>query len=369
MEPAETIQFSDRTHTDAPPRDVIPDLDPLHADRHFRMLPTWNSSADVVSITYALRAMVPSAYHVAEMSVAEAIAAIRDLGMMASSLKRHGVEPTDVVPDLEDRLLALGAKVDMVPRDTVYHYGLWNPRGPRERRFTDDPAEAALIDAARIAAPSIDATLQLLCAAMAHPFESAEFVDGCNTATRELGMILCAIGKAKAQIPPEFFAQTLRPYFAELELGGRVYGGASAAPLSICIVDHLLWGSDCDDEVFRPFQDKQIAFNIPRWRRLYAKTMGQPSLVNRLVREHLRGIHNPKSLEAVIGLLQVMIIFRGRHRFVAKRAYDANIRKFEVGSGGYGTDTLEHLLQLTRNASLRLRALAEEFNGRTEVGN
>lgn len=337
---------------------LVPSLDPLRADATFALLPSWNARADIVSIHQALSAMLPTAYGAASMSVPEAIAALRDLGMMASSLARHGVEPTRTIPHLEERLLQLGDLVDMVPRDTVYHYGLWNPSGARQRSFTGAAAEHALIESARMAAPALDATLASLCKALVQPLESEQFVARCRRAAEQLEMILAAIGKAKSDIPPAFFARTLRPYFAELELGGQVFRGASAAPLSVCMVDHLLWSSDCRDRRFRQFQRDQIRYNLPHWRRLYDNTLGQPSLVTRLTQAFMRNeLPSADAIEATTDLLQVLITFRGRHRFVAMRAYSAQVRKFEVGSGGYGVDTLEHILLLTRGASKQLRSL------------
>lgn len=336
---------------------LAPGLDPLHADRFFAQLPSWNQVADVVSIYQALCEMLPTSYRIATMTIPEAIASIRDLGMMASSLARHGANPTDVVPHLEERLLQLGDLVDMVPRDTVYHYGVWNPPGRRERRFTGAAAEGALIDAVRVAAPAIDATLEWLCAVVSMPLDSDEFVAGCRDAAIRLESILDAIGQVKKEIPPVFFAQTLRPYFAPLVLGGQSFNGASAAPLSMCILDHLLWSSDCRDRAFRQFQLKQIRYNMPHWRLLHARTLGRPSLVTRMLQAHASGETNRAAIEAVVDLLHVLIAFRGRHRFVAMRAYSAEVRKFEVGSGGYGVDTLEHILHLTRDASKTLNDL------------
>jgi hypothetical protein len=337
---------------------LAPGLDPLHADQYFVQLPSWNQAADIVPIYQALCDMLPTSYRIATMTIPEAIASIRDLGMMSASLARHGANPTDVVPHLEECLLQLGDLVDMVPRDTVYHYGVWNPPGRRERRFTSAAAEGALIDAVRVAAPAIDATLEWLCAVVSMPLDSEEFVAGCRDAAQRLESILDAIGQVKKEIPPVFFAQTLRPYFAPLVLGGQTFNGASAAPLSMCILDHLLWSSDCRDRAFRQFQLKQIRYNMPHWRLLYARTLGRPSLVTRMVQAHASGeLHNRETIEAVVDLLHVLIAFRGRHRFVAMRAYSAEVRKFEVGSGGYGVDTLEHILHLTRDASKTLNDL------------
>lgn len=333
--------------------------DPLHADEYFRALPEWNESQNLFAISRAVRAILPSGFQVSTMDVSDCLASIRDLGMLASSLARHGVNPTQVVRGLEECLLELGQRVDMIPRDTVYHYGIWNPTGARERRFTSDPAEQVLIEAARLAAPGIDGGLDMLLQAVQLDFDDPEFARLCRASAKRLQVILCSVGKAKAGIPPEFFARTLRPYFAELELGGERYGGASAAPLSVCMFDHVLWGSDSDDEIFRAFQTKQIAYNLPSWRSLHADTLGAPSLVTRLFHSHLRGHRHPEALAAVLEILHVLIVFRGRHRFVASRAYNAEIRQFDTGSGGYGVDTLNHLLQNIRQVSKRLRSLLD----------
>lgn len=334
----------------------VASLDPLEADAAFALLPTWNRRSDTRSISLALRAMTPSRERVTGMTLVESLAAIRDLGMMASSLQKLGVNPVEIAPDLEERLLELGRQVDMVPRDTVYHYGLWNPPGARERSFTGEHAEDALIDAARTAAPAIDRSLSELAPLMDKSVGAAEISTQCHRAAEQLGGILCAIGRARAGVPPEFFARVLRPYFAELTLGGTRFSGASAAPLSVCIVDHIVWSSDCCDQRFRTFQAEQIRYNLPHWRRLHANTLDSPSVVSRLLQAGGRDQHTTAALESVHELLRVLVTFRGRHQVVAERAYDASIRTFEVGSGGYGPDTLRHLLVLTRDAAIRIKA-------------
>ncbi|MEZ4383572.1 MAG: DUF1864 family protein [Nannocystaceae bacterium] len=345
--------------------DEVAKLDPLGADATFTHLPAWNAAGDSERIALALVDATPSRAQVARMTTAEAAASLRDLGMLASSLMRHGVDFSTVIPELERRLIELGALVEMVPRDTVYHYGVWNPSGPRERSFTGEPGEAALIAAARTAAPAIDGTLYELIATLAHPIRSQSFADGCQRAAHRLAEILCSIGKAKKEIPPLFFARTLRPYFIDLRIGGEKFAGASAAPLSVCIVDHILWSSDCEDQAFSDFQSEQIRYNLPHWRRLYAATRGQPSLVTRLREMITRGrAPPPEVISAVTELLQVLLIFRGRHRYVAMRAYDESIRLYDVGSGGHGTSTLEHLFALTRDAFRSLRSTAPS-NGDT----
>lgn len=341
----------------------VASLDPLEADPIFVSLPAWNRAGDAESIALALASITPSRERVAMMTIPESIAALRDIGMLASSLMRHGVDFRTAAPDLEPRLVELGEKVDMVPRDTVYHYGAWNPAGSRERSFTGDPAESSLIAAARTAAPAIEEAIELLLATAELPLESAAFAEGCQRAARRLAQLLCSIGKAKREIPPIFFAQTLRPYFADLTIGGVTYAGASAAPISVCVVDHIVWSSDCRDRRFAAFQAEQLRYNLPRWRRLYTTTLGEPSLTTRLLAAAADG--DPaigESIAAVLEILQVLLVFRGRHRYVAMRAYDEKIRLFEVGSGGHGPSTLTHLFSLTRAAFTSLRAAALALN-------
>jgi hypothetical protein len=61
----------------------------------------------------------------------------------------------------------------------------------------------------------------------------------------------------------------------------------------------------------------------------------------------------------VSGLLKRVSAFRSPHINVAKAAYNAEIRKFPTGSGGYGVDTLQLILKLTADARKSLRPKEE----------
>src|SRR5690242_13798452 len=107
--------------------DAVVTLDPLGADARLARLPDLNRDGDVAGLTATLRAIVPKMAWAQAMNMHEAIAALRDLGMVMASLKKHGCEPLEAVPEAEPPLLMLGEKTRMVPRDTVYHYSVWNP--------------------------------------------------------------------------------------------------------------------------------------------------------------------------------------------------------------------------------------------------
>jgi hypothetical protein len=125
-------------------------LDPLSADHVCYALRAMNGQGDVGSLIGALRRLVPLSGAMSAYSTLDCLAAMRDLGMFLGSLKKLGVEPTEVVPEVVPVLQELGRRTDMVPRDTVHHYTTWNPRGDRLRMFTGDIQEVALQDSVRL---------------------------------------------------------------------------------------------------------------------------------------------------------------------------------------------------------------------------
>ena len=86
---------------------------------------------------------------------------MRDLGIVLGSLKRHGQEPLEAIPELTPLLLDLGKQADLVPRDTVQHYTSWNPADDRRRTYTGDQQEAWLQDAVRRVFPGLSASLAI----------------------------------------------------------------------------------------------------------------------------------------------------------------------------------------------------------------
>jgi FAD/FMN-containing dehydrogenase len=83
----------------------IGSLDPLGADRVLARLPAMNARADAAAIARALVELAPSDAERSELTFQGCLAAMRDLGVLAGSLKRHGVEPVQALPELEPILL------------------------------------------------------------------------------------------------------------------------------------------------------------------------------------------------------------------------------------------------------------------------
>jgi hypothetical protein len=337
----------------------IAPLDPLRADAMLARLPLWNANADVNAMASALATLAPRARAAAALGPLAACAAMRDVGMLLSSLRRHDVQPVEAVPAIRPALLALGEVCGMVPRDTVYHYGPWNPEGPRQRCFTHDANEAGLIHCVRSAAPGLEQAIEELVAARDVDPVEPEFATLCREASLAVTAMVDSVNFARQHVDVVFFAQVLRPYFEPIVIDGHSYMGPAAAHLPLSIVDHLTWGSDCPDPTYREFQEHAAKYTVVRWREFVEGTAGQPSLVTRLI-DALDVAPSPPTglLEAATALhavLRVLLAFRGRHKILAERAYQREVRRYPVGSGGYSTDVVVRILGVTLERAGALR--------------
>jgi hypothetical protein len=347
----------------------IAPLDPLGADGILGHLPEWNENADVALLVRALSSMNPGEARARAMGPYEACAAMRDLGMLLCSIKRHGTEPAEAVPQVVPTLLALGHATGMVPRDTVYHYGPWNPKGPRQRRFTRNANEEGLIHCVRSAAPGVEAAIQVLMVARANDPCAPAFAAQCLHAARCITTMVHSINFARRQVDVEFFAKVLRPYFESVAIDGKSYMGPAAAHLPLSVVDQLTWGSDCDDPTYQMFRDDTSLYTVPAWSDASRKTASEPSLVARVIeRMHITQGADPMLFAAAAALhaiLRVLLTFRGRHKVMADKAYDPRVRLYPVGSGGFSTDAVARILQLTRERAEELQRVAQGYYSET----
>jgi hypothetical protein len=69
----------------------------------------------------------------------------------------------------------------------------------------------------------------------------------------------------------------------------------------------------------------------------------------------------------VARLLRVIVVFRGRHLTVARRAYHADVRLYDHGSGGASTDLLRQISDLTREAAYQVQAQGELIRSSARV--
>ena len=91
----------------------IAGLDPLGMDKELKELPGLNAGKDIRSMVGMLYRNLPIPAVLNRFDYNEAIAAMRDIGMLLGSLKRHGVEPVEAVPELDYILGELSHKTSL----------------------------------------------------------------------------------------------------------------------------------------------------------------------------------------------------------------------------------------------------------------
>ncbi|MER5208785.1 monodechloroaminopyrrolnitrin synthase PrnB family protein [Streptomyces sp. NPDC002825] len=360
------------------PRHTTEDIraaDPLGADALLAAVPGMNARADTAALTVALRALVPDPEEAAQWSVGGALAAMRDLGILLGSLKRHGVQPLAAVPEALPVLELLGRRTDMIPRDTVHHYTSWNPTGPRRRTYTGHPTEARLQDAVRMVFPGLVAAVED-CARLARlePYDPG-FPAALDRIAGHVRVMVDSIDLTVAQVPPAYFALTLRPYFEEVEIAGRDYLGPAAAQVPLWLVDLTLWQCDRSDTVYDAFLDESLPYALPSWRAFHARHRGGISAVSKLsAAVSWEGADRlPPSLtasaEALGRVLRLLKTFRARHLGIARKAYSDDLRLYEEGSGGAPVALLRSILDLTReNETMVRRATVRRSPAGAPVG-
>ena len=212
---------------------VIQALDPLRGDGALARLPEMNARADAGAILNLACDLLPGDAMLEALSVAQCIAAIRDLGLVAGSLKRHGVDPIRTLPGLGRVMAAMGRRADMVARDTVYHYTEWNPPGDRRRTYTGDRQERALQDSVRLCLPDLRAAVDHCRELKTIAPADREFAERATGLARHIRRLVRTIDLVRARVSPEFFARELRPYFEAITVGGEVLLGPAAAHIPI----------------------------------------------------------------------------------------------------------------------------------------
>ncbi|MDN8617322.1 monodechloroaminopyrrolnitrin synthase PrnB family protein [Variovorax ginsengisoli] len=331
---------------------AIQALDPLLLDGSVVSIQQANAHGDKRFLTQLLVQLSSSLANLELGSEAAALAAMRDVGIVLGSLKRHGLEPISAVPQIEPLLAQLGEFCAMVPRDTVLHYTSWNPDGPRRRAYTDDAQERLLQAAVVKVFPSLSASLcisEWLRDIGPQDARCAPLVDSLH----DLATVMVdSIDGVVKDVSPVFFARTLRPYFEDINIRGRAYLGPAAAQAPLWLIDLCIWASDRSSEGYRGFLDASVPYCLPSWRSYYEQLGTRESLVSRL----RRCLENPeaaqdhnvlRSAASVARLLRMLKTFRGRHLGLARKAYAPEVRLYDEGSGGAPIALLQEILDLT----------------------
>lgn len=355
----------------------IKSLDPLAFDQKLKTLHLLNKSRDVKEITHFLYASLPSPDVLETYSYEDSIAVMRDLGIFIGILKRFGVEPVEVIPELEYVLLVLMVKTNLPPRDTVMHYTLWNPDGERMRTYSEWPDERALIVSVKIAIEDLLNGIVGLEELSQMDSTDTLFTGKCSEIRGKIEAMVNGIVYAKKNVSPEIFYNELRFYFDPIKVDyNKPYLGPGAVEMPMFVFDHLLWSCDLKDPVYTHFKEGYLPYNLPFVRKIYLDFNQKPSLLTRVL-VNLKAQptkENCRAAKSIMDLCVVLKSFRMPHKKMAEAAYAISPgaeKHHEIGSGGYSTDILQHIINIQnqRIHELQSQVLQTEISEFRQMAN
>lgn len=335
---------------------AIADADPLQVDLSLRLLSTFNEQKNIETIRDTLEQAIARIHNQIKGDFIHASAAIRDTCMFAASLIRYGIEPTDCVAGFSEALIDLSNAVkSSLPRDSFIDYTSRNPVGERERRFTSRPEEGIFIDSLRCGMEALDASLQEIMQACHYSFAQHDFAEHCYAAAHNFQVMIDAIVQVKRGITTEVFTHYIRPFFEPFSVEGKAYSAPSGAEMSIVNIDLIIWGSDCQDELYAPYVQANIVRLPTVYQEISQLSVGQKSLLTRTKDMLASGrelcYDERNSIHALHVLLTKMYSFRMAHYKVAEDNVKLRLKETgggEVkGSSGFGIDEVKYVLDQT----------------------
>lgn len=318
----------------------ISELDPLSFNEQSIKLPSANENHDTDWLRLAYAEMLGAAEEdLADVSAGTAVAALRDLDFIASSLIRHNQQETAQSEQAARIFTSLGRLAGTVPRGTVFTYASTNPEGERERSFTGSPQERLFINAVRRGIEELDLSLDRLAGV------AEGELSGIYDSAENLANMVASIIDVKKGVSPAFFTFELRPYFEPMTIDGETYAAAGGAQMQLVAIDRLVWGSDCKDPVYQEYFSDNFRYLTPDQRG--AVTEFERRADSRSIVSLLEEGEIPSALAFPINqLLLTLKRFRYPHRRVARDNF-ALRQDSAVGSGRYSPDVLDHLISLT----------------------
>ena len=328
----------------------VADLDPLALDHLFASL----VGHAVPNLDEAERSFQDAAERALRRrwSREQALAGLRDLGMIASILEqRYGMHPCET-EGVAEALVSLGETAQEVPRETFYSHGPRNPAGSRMRVFTALPEERIFNLSVSKGARCLPQTIRNLHRA-SHAAES-EVAEHLIQATMALESLVSALVRVKRSMPPAVFSAEIAPFFPEREVAGKRYCGPSAAQMGVLIVDQMLFGAEmttCGD--YEAYFTETSPYLPLELRKIAQRQRDRPSLLD-LARGNRFVDH--AALVCLRELFQVMYKFRVPHLRLAEASF-ASRPEGTKGSGGYDPQFLEMLASFTRESIEEIDAM------------
>ena len=336
---------------------AIAGADPIGTNQTFLGLPELNERHDTENIRESLNRAVTRVQSLSGSNFIHCSAAIRDISILAASLVRFGIEPADCVSGFSEALMVLSdSTMTQIPRDSFIDYTSRNPSDARERRFTSLPQEKIFIDSLRRGMAALNSCLLNVLAVCMYPFSSKEFETYFSAATESFQTMIDAIVQVKKGITPEVFTHHIRPFFEPFRVGDRAFSAPSGAEMSILNIDQIIWGSDCEDELYTFYFQANIIRLPAVFQEISQAVTGKKSLITLLKERMALGIpfsHEERtSIQELHRFLTRMYSFRMTHYKVAEenvilRQQEQGAGQEVKGSSGFGIVETKYVLDQT----------------------
>lgn len=346
----------------------VRNLDPLGLDDFMtKKLYHLNNLGDVGSIVRQTKEVTHNPRVFLKFSWMEALAASRDLGFLAASFARHGVD-LENIPTLGKSLIYLSEITDEVPRDTVFSYGPRNPSGHRMRTFTGTLGERVFIEGFTDGMSRLHSCISKLVVAYNTPPTNARFLllmHGCKEDILKLAESMVDV---RRKITPEFFTYQLRPYFPPLKIGKKVYMAPGGAQMPLIVVDRILWGIDSENSAYHEYFWDNVQY-MPKNYRQIVQNFNSLSLTQKILSTlhqlSQEETHDGRSIvSGSLFALKELLVAIQKFRFPHKRTAEENFKirpASAKGSGGYDLQILDILLGETSRAQNSLISAIQRY--------
>lgn len=324
------------------------ELDPLGIDADLFHLPEYNERANVLMIRRLGEKAVGNFRKTSVENMEESYAVLRDLDFIASSLDRHGCNPTSEVDGLEDAMVWAGFASDSTPRGTITTYAGINPDGERRRSFTGSKEEDIFIDSLKVSFEELEAAMSGL-ARLTSRSDDVDFTHSLDKSTLAMQTMTNSTVAVMRNIPPEIFTGQIRPYFEPLNLAGKSYVAANGSQLQLVGIEKMVYGTGGVDSVESDFFDENMPYLNAAQRdklRVFADANQGKDLLTMIEERRSEGEDTSGVLVSVAALTKMIRKFRYPHRKVAEDNFKLR-PDGSVGSGSYTPAVLTDLIKST----------------------
>jgi Monodechloroaminopyrrolnitrin synthase PrnB len=233
-----------------------------------------------------------------------ALRALGDLDMALGSARVHHKDPVSLVPGLAGKLAMyqeIAIKVDGgpdVPRGTFHTYASTQTPIEQQRTFTGLNEEIIFIGELEKTEIALERSFTILSAVDFARTPRDEIKDALRNARAGATQLKNSMAEVRRAFRPRgkgFFAHNIRQYFDPILVDGVLWDGPSAAATSWLLVEELMNGCDNEDEGFRAFFEKSVAY-LPIRQRAMLETfiitnqgMSYRTYIRNLKHSHAKG--------------------------------------------------------------------------------